>query len=93
MQVNLDVSLLVDQFVEYTCARNEGGQYCGVAQFNAASDVCALLIVKSLSVDDNEYMHGCLFSPSVVCDCCLLLTEYNFRYLMCHHVRCRLPTL
>ena len=54
MQVNsnLDVSLLVDQVVDYACTRNEGGQYCAIAQFNAASDVCALLIVQSITVDD-----------------------------------------
>ena len=61
MQVNsnFDVSLLVDQVVDYACARNEGDQYCGVAQINATSDVCALLIVQSLSVNDNEYMAAC----------------------------------
>lgn len=47
MQLNLDVSLLVDQIVDYACTRNEGGQYCAVAQINAAADVCALLMVRN----------------------------------------------
>lgn len=74
MQLNLDVSLLVDQVVDYSCATNERGQYCAIAQLDDVTDVCIMLMKQSRSLDEDEYIYiCCLFSPSVVYNCCPLL--------------------
>ena len=43
MQVNgtVNLALLLDQIVDYTCATNARGQYCSVALLDNIADVCA----------------------------------------------------
>ena len=53
MQLNLDVTLLVDQVVDYSCATNEAGQYCAIAQLENITDVCALhVLMKAVTTMD-----------------------------------------
>ena len=44
IQLNLDVTLLVDQVVDFSCATNERGQYCAIAQLENVNDVCVITI-------------------------------------------------
>ena len=40
---------MVDAAVEYACATNAGGQYCGVAQHQNVIDVCAPQFIAEYS--------------------------------------------
>lgn len=43
LNVQLDLAPILDQFVRYSCAKDESDQFCAVSQLNNFNDVCTQL--------------------------------------------------